>query len=248
MYIFLSEDGFYVTDGNSSKPIGNGKVDRFFQGDLKRDLRERVRASVDQENKLVCWSYPSRTGLTASTQNDKILVFHYETGRWSVVEIDHELMFQNLSEGKTLEQLDDFPASGTNNIEQISVSFDDAGFSGGLTSFGVFNTSHFLGQFNGNTLACELGTGETEIFPQSRSLLTHVRPIIDTDNATGSISFRNRVSDTASNSGQTSMHSTGTIPFHRSARYFKINIQVPASTTWSDAQGLDIEAIKEGYR
>ena len=129
-----------------------------------------------------------------------------------------------------------------------SVSFDDAGFSGGLTSFGVFNTSHFLGQFNGNTLACELGTGETEIFPQSRSLLTHVRPIIDTSSATGSISFRNRVSDTASNSGQTSMHSTGTIPFHRSARYFKINIQVPASTTWSDAQGLDIEAIKEGYR
>ena len=245
---FLSEDGFYVTDGNTSKPIGNGKVDRFFQSDLKRDLRERVRASVDQENKLVCWSYPSRTGLTASTQNDKILVFHYETGRWSIVEIDHELMFQNLSEGQTLEQLDDFPSAGTNNIDSINISFDDAGFSGGLPSFSVFNSSHFLGQFNGNTLACELGTGETEIFPQSRSLLTHVRPIIDTDNVTGSVTSRNRVSDIASTSGQTSMHSTGTIPFHKSARYFKFNLQVPASTTWSDAQGLDVEAIKEGYR
>ena len=245
---FLSEDGFYVTDGNTSKPIGNGKVDRFFQADLKRDLRERVRASVDQENKLVCWSYPSRTGLTASTQNDKILVFHYETGRWSIVEIDHELMFQNLSEGQTLEQLDDFPSAGTDNIDLINVSFDDAGFSGGLPSFSVFDSSHFLGQFNGDTLACELGTGETEIFPQSRSLLTHVRPIIDTDNVTGSVTSRNRVSDIASTSGQTSMHSTGTIPFHKSARYFKFNLQVPASTTWSDAQGLDVEAIKEGYR
>ena len=196
----------------------------------------------------MCWSYPSRTGLNASTQNDKILVFHYETGRWSIVEIDHELMFQNLSEGQTLEQLDDFPSAGTNNIDSINISFDDAGFSGGLPSFSVFNSSHFLGQFNGDTLACELGTGETEIFPQSRSLLTHVRPIIDTDAVTGSVSFRNRVSDTASTSGQTSMHATGTIPFHKSARYFKFNLTIPAATTWSDAQGIDIEAIKEGYR
>ena len=245
---FLSEDGFFVTNGTTSKPIGNGKVDRFFQSDLKRDLRERVRAAVDLDNKLVCWSYPSRTGLNASTQNDKILVYHYETGRWSVVEIEHEVMYQNLSEGKTLEQLDDFPSSGTNNIDSITVSFDDAGFSGGLPNFGVFNTSHALGQFNGNNLACELGTGETEIFPQRRSLLTHVRPIIDTSSVTGSVSFRNRVSDTSSTTGQNSMHATGTIPFHKSARYFKFNLQVPASSTWSDAQGIDVEAIREGYR
>ena len=44
------------------------------------------------------------------------------------------------------------------------------------------------------------------------------------------------------------MHATGTIPFHKSARYFKFNMQIPASTTWNDAQGIDIEAIKEGYR
>ena len=28
---FLSENGFRVTDGNKSEPIGNGKVDRFFK-------------------------------------------------------------------------------------------------------------------------------------------------------------------------------------------------------------------------
>ena len=44
------------------------------------------------------------------------------------------------------------------------------------------------------------------------------------------------------------MHSTGTIPFHKSARYFKFNLQIPAASTWTDAQGLDVEAIKEGYR
>jgi len=38
------------------------------------------------------------------------------------------------------------------------------------------------------------------------------------------------------------------MPFHKSARYFKFNLTIPAATTWSDAQGIDIEAIQEGYR
>ena len=44
------------------------------------------------------------------------------------------------------------------------------------------------------------------------------------------------------------MHPTGMIPFHRSARYFKIQLSIPSASTWSDAQGLDVEAIQEGYR
>lgn len=41
---------------------------------------------------------------------------------------------------------------------------------------------------------------------------------------------------------------TGVIPIHRSARYFKFNLTIPASTSWNDAQGIDVEAIQEGYR
>ena len=245
---FLSEDGFYVTDGNTSTPIGNGKVDRFFFNDLKIALRERVRASVDHENKLVCWSYPSATGTNSGTQNDKVIIYHYESNRWSLIEIDHEIIFDYISPGYTLEELDNYPSSSANNIDAISISLDSAFWSGGLRSFGVFGITHFLGAFQGNTLKAEIGTGETEIFPMNRSLVTHVRPIVDTDSATGSLTFRNRVADTNFTTVENTMHSTGTIPFHKSARYFKFNLQVPASTTWNDAQGIDIEAIKEGYR
>ena len=245
---FLSEDGFYVTDGNTSTPIGNGKVDRFFFNDLKVALRERVRASVDHENKLVCWSYPSATGTNSGIQNDKVIIYHYESNRWSLIEIDHEIIFDYISPGYTLEELDDYPSSSANNIDAIDISLDSAFWLGGLRSFGVFGTTHFLGAFQGNTLKAEIGTGETEIFPMNRSLVTHVRPIVDTDSATGSLTFRNRVADTNFTTVENTMHSTGTIPFHKSARYFKFNLQVPASTTWNDAQGIDIEAIKEGYR
>ena len=245
---FLAEDGFYVTDGSVSKPIGANKIDRFFYNDLKFVLRSRVRAAYDHENKLVMWSYPSATGANSGTQNDKILIYHIASQRWSLVEIDHEIIIDYLSPGYTLEELDDYPSSGTDDIDAITVSLDSPVFMGGLRTVGVFNTSHYLGSFDGDNLKAEIGTGETELFPQRRSLVTHVRPIVDTTSATGSLSFRNRIADTATTTAASSMHTTGTIPFHNSARYFKFNLQVPASTTWTDAQGIDIEAIKEGYR
>ena len=245
---YLSEDGFYVTNGTQSKPIGANKVDRFFYNDLKTALRERVRAAYDHENKLVMWSYPSATGNNSGTQNDKIIIYHIASDRWSLVELDHEVIVDSLSPGFTLEELDDYPASGTNDIDAITVSLDSPAFIGGLRTLGVFNTDHKLGSFEGDALEAAIGTGETEIFAMNRSLVTHVRPIVDTSSATGTVSFRNRVADSATTTSASSMHSTGTIPFHKSARYFKFNLQIPAGTTWSDAQGIDVEAIKEGYR
>ena len=242
---FLSENGFRVTDGNSSKPIGNGKVDRFFFNDLRFALRERVRASVDYENKLVCWSYPS----VSASGVDKIIIYNYETQRWSIVEKEHQIIFNYISPGFTLDELDDYPSSGSNNLDAINVPLDSDIFVGGLRSFGVFDTSHKFGTFEGDNLACEIGTAETELFPQHRSLVTHVRPITDTTSATGSLTFRNRVGDSQSTTSPVAtMHASGTIPFHKSARYFKFNMQIAASTTWNDAQGIDVEGIREGYR
>ena len=73
-----------------------------------------------------------------------MIIYHYESNRWSLVELNHEVLFNALSQGATLEQLDSL--AGT-NIDNLTVSFDSAGYSGGLTSLKVFDTSHFLGDF-----------------------------------------------------------------------------------------------------
>jgi len=159
------------------------------------------------------------------------------------------MIFNYISPGFTVDELDNYPSSGSNNLDAINVPLDSDIFVGGLRSLGVFDTTNKFGTFEGANLACEIGTGETELFPQNRSLVTHIRPIVDTTSATGSLTIRNRVGDSQSTTSPVaSMHATGTIPFHKSARYFKFNMQIPASTTWNDAQGIDIEAIKEGYR
>jgi hypothetical protein len=194
------------------------------------------------------WSYPSATGTNSSTQNDKIIIYHLASQRWSLVELDHEVIIDYLSPGFTLDDLDDYPSSGANDLDAISVSLDSAAFIGGLRTLGVFGTDHKLGAFEGDALEASIGTGETEIFAGNRSLMTHLRPLVDTSSATATLTFRNRVADSATTTSASSMHATGTIPFHKSARYFKFNLQIPAGTTWSDAQGIDVEAIKEGYR
>ena len=70
------------------------------------------------ENKLICWSYPSKTGTNSDTQNDKILVYHYESNRWSLVIIDHEYMIDYQTPGYTLEELDDFMKSYQRFLQQ----------------------------------------------------------------------------------------------------------------------------------
>ena len=154
----------------------------------------------------------------------------------------------HLSPGYTLEELDDYPTSGTDDIDALTVPLDSTLYIGGLRTLSAFNASHKLGSFGGDNLAAEIGTSETEIFPLSRSLISNVRPIIDTSAATASLSFRNRIADSFTTTASSSMHSTGNIPLRKSARYFKFNLAIPEGTTWSDAQGIDIEATNEGYR
>ena len=56
---YLSDDGFYVFDGQSSKPIGAEKINRFF---LKRVSVKQLcsyECCVDPSRQIVVWSYPS---------------------------------------------------------------------------------------------------------------------------------------------------------------------------------------------
>ena len=70
--IYLSEDGFYKTDGVQSAPIGKERIDRTFFADLDRENMERASAAIDPRTSLFVMSYPG-SGNTSVTPN-KILV------------------------------------------------------------------------------------------------------------------------------------------------------------------------------
>lgn len=90
---YYSDDGFYQFDGVTSKPIGNSKVDRFFNQNNDFAYLYRVSAIADVDRNLIMWSYRSVANSTPS----HILVYNWQTGDWSLVEQECALLWRSLS-------------------------------------------------------------------------------------------------------------------------------------------------------
>jgi len=70
---FLSDDGFYVCDGQNVTAIGAEKVDRYFLQDASESDYGSMSAAVDPIRKLVIWNYKSVNG----TRN--LIIYNFKT-------------------------------------------------------------------------------------------------------------------------------------------------------------------------
>ena len=75
---FLADDGFYVCDGQSTKPIGVEKVNRwFFENAIPGEIQTGMSATVDPINKLVIWKFNGTFG------GQFLLMYSIDLARWS---------------------------------------------------------------------------------------------------------------------------------------------------------------------
>ncbi len=131
MVYFLSEEGFFVTDGAQSYPIGANAVDKTFWNQFDVADIALVSATIDPINKIVAWAFPGAGGVL------KIYFYNWETRRWSEAEVDVEILFNPVSEGFTLEELD---AVALDSAADTTLSANEAG---GQTIISVTSVSGF---------------------------------------------------------------------------------------------------------
>lgn len=74
---FIAYDGFYVTDGVTTKNIGLGKVDTTFLAAF--GAGDHARGFYDARRKCVVWSFPAVGSSTA----DRMYYYHIPTERWT---------------------------------------------------------------------------------------------------------------------------------------------------------------------
>ena len=115
---FISEEGFFVTDGAQSHPIGANAVDKTFWDQFDVADIAGVSAAIDPINKLVAWAFKGRGGTL------KMFFYNWETRRWSQAEVDVEILCNPVPEGFTLEELDavalDSAADTTLSANEVS--------------------------------------------------------------------------------------------------------------------------------
>tara|TARA_R110000868_G_scaffold104343_1_gene287372 strand:+ start:2230 stop:3714 length:1485 start_codon:yes stop_codon:yes gene_type:complete len=238
---YLGEDGFYMFDGSQSRAIGNSKVDKTFYADLDQSYFHRISGAADPVNKLLIWAYPG-SGHSNGNPN-KLIIFNWESGRWSEAAINCELIFRALSTGYTLDGLDTLGYT----LETLPFSLDSRVWTGGRLILSGFDAVHKLGYFNGSNLAATIETGE---FPQSQELMyvDGIRPMVDGGTVTAAVGYRATPSASISYTSATSAGDDGVCPQRISARYARARVSIAAGGSWTHAQGIEPRMTPDGER
>ena len=97
---FLSDDGFYATNGQTLTGIGSEKIDRYFFNNANIGDIETISAAVDPERNLVIWNYANVSG------GRSLLIYNFETQKWSEADTDVNYLSTLATSGATLDGLD----------------------------------------------------------------------------------------------------------------------------------------------
>lgn len=241
---YLSSDGFYMcsTNGGDSQPIGARRVDRWFFDNVEESDLYLMTSVVDPRNKLVLWGFRSTLAVTANP--DKILIYNWEIDEWGVIDCVHEYLFGSRAVGVTLEDLDAISSS----LDALAFSLDSRAWTPGALSLSAFDADHKLASFSGDNLEATLETMESDIADGRRSMVTNVKPVADTTSAVIKVGYKERAGDTLAYGSEASQRANGDCPVRVSGRYLRARMRIPASTTWTSAQGIEVEAHDDGGR
>lgn len=229
---YLGEDGFYMTDGVSSVPIGNSKVNKWFLADLNQSYTSRISSMTDPINQLVIWSYQDALNNTA--YNTRFIIYNWVSDRWSYGEVNAEFILPAYTLGQTI---DDF---GSTSIDDIPFSLDSGVYQGGRVRLAAFDTTHKMGFLTGTALEATIDTGEAQLVPSQRALLKQIWPLVDGGTLSAAVGYRDRQNDSVTWATATSQNSKGFCPARVDARYHRVRLTIAAGGTWTHAQGIDL--------
>lgn len=256
---YLSDNGFYVTDGLQSVGIGDGQVDKTFWSLVDQNNLSRITAANDPLNKLIYWAFPGPQN-TAGNPN-YVICFNYDLKRWSLIQQMTEVMVQALTTGYTLEELDIF-----GSLETLPFSLDSRAWTGGRLNLACFDSEHKLALFSGAPLAATMDSSEANLNAKGLAHISRVWPIVDAQPTLnlppGAITFsptqppmtvtmgqRNRLADPVTWRTPTpTTTTTGSAPVRSTAVFQRARVQVAAGAIWQNAQGFEVDWRPAGNR
>lgn len=240
---FLGQDGFYMHDGVTSKPIGADKVDKTFFADLDYANIHRVVGAADPQRKMAWWAYP---GAGSSSGNpNHLLGYNWALDRWSICDVTCETLVRLLSIGYTLDEL--YTVLGY-TIDGLPAPLDSPVWIGGLLQLGVFDTAHKLNYLTGPNLAAQVDTSEMQPAAGRRMLVRNSRPLVDGTAPSVKIGRRERLQDTVQYTQAVSLNSLGACPVRTSGRYLRASVAIPAADPWSELSGVELDLEPQGAR
>jgi hypothetical protein len=230
---FLSDDGFYVCDGQTVKPIGNERVDRWFDDNINPSLLQNISSAIDPINKLVIW------GFTNTFANTYLLIYNWAVDKWSYAEVDSDYVSSLATQPTTVENLDNYSAS----IDTLPASLDSRLWAGGLLVLGGVRDQRVV-TFSGLNSTAVLTTGDIDA--GANSMIRLARPLIDNGSANVSVASRQRLDGEITFSTPVSASSENRVSLRSNGRFHRVS--VTPTGAWAKAMGVEFEITPTGGR
>ena len=241
---FYGWDGFYVFDGQRSQEISANRVSNFIGQDADTDALDTMRGAVDRRNRLIIWAY--RTS-TSAPINNRLIIYNWGADKWSLAEVDTQILDEFVSPGFSLDELDTPLPLG---IDLDSIPVDSDQFKGGGINIQAFNDSNEAATFDGAPLTAIIDTKEISGPDNGRIYTNAVRPLIESDtNATTTVEVgsRNRLSDTPSFTLPKALNGiNGEANVRVNSRYQRFRVNV--SDGFTHGNGVKIQTRQAGRR
>lgn len=238
---FISDDGFFSFDGRASNPIGSEKVNRWWMNDVDNSKTDKMSAAVDPINQIVCWSYVSND--STDGEPDKIIIYNYVLGRWSIAHVQAELIAPFFTTGLSMEGLDNV------NIDMDSITgLLDVIYKGGSFLFGGALNSK-IQAFSGSILNATIETAEFSLTKDRHTVVTRTVPAFEisgTGSVTVSIGSRDRQDDPVVYSTASALTDEGFCEHRVQARFHRFKMEL--SDNWQKAFAIDVEGRPLGRR
>ena len=230
---FLSDDGFYLCDGQQVTAIGSEKVDRWFFANADESGFDSMSSAVDPVRKLVIWNFK-----TTFAQR-KLVIYNFNTKKWTYGDAGTDFISDASTSATTLEGLD----SISNSIDALTVSLDSILYMGGKYFLGGTSGAYVV-TYNGANATANIVTGDLNA--GGRSVVTLARPLIDGGSATVSVASRTLLSEQPSFGTAVAADSDNRVSLRGNGNYHQF--QVVPTGQWKTAVALDVEFQGQGVR
>jgi len=228
---FLDTKGFFVTDGATTKPIGDEKIDETFLATVTEGELENVDVGIDPYRKLVMWYY-----------GGTVWVYHWVLGEWSKFTETLTSLTRVASSGYTMDNIDSF---GT--METIPYSFDDRFWQGEALSLGAFKADKKIAFFSGQNRAATIDTALQNM--GISTLVNSATPLTDDSGVTLAIGKTDIISTDPAFGSDIAVQPSGRCPVRGRGKNITFRQKHAEGATWNNARGIDhIESSGGGKR
>jgi hypothetical protein len=240
---FLSADGgfFSFDQSNGIVPIGYGKIDDWFLGQLDLAYRLSVQGAVDPRHKTVWWRW-KKLSTISTTVTEVMLGYCWGTGEWTTATVNTSSLTRIATPGYTLDGMDAFGP-----LDSITTPLDDPFWQGGQPVFAGLDANYKFCTYSGGAMAATLQTSVAANPVMGR--IGWATPSCDSTNLTLQVGVTDDQDATPIWSSANSKGRAGAVPLRARGLNVAFRLNIPLNDTWTYANGIDnVQAAQGGSR